>query len=73
MIRKCSVCGKEIDDTREDYVKVLDNYLQVKYFETDELNCFCSYGCLHEYVSADTIFPNDYHLLTWGEILGETE
>lgn len=53
MERYCSVCGKKIGSH---YYKVLDNYLQVKYFETDELNCFCSEECFHTYVMLEVIF-----------------
>ena len=34
---KCSKCGCEITDT---YYKCLDNFLQVKFFDTEEENCF---------------------------------
>lgn len=39
----CAYCGKPIE---KEYYKVLDNYLQIKYFETDELNIFCSEECV---------------------------
>lgn len=55
--RYCSNCGLPIEGNK--YIKVLDNYLQVKYFETDELNCFCSEECLLDYISADTVYIDD--------------
>ena len=49
---KCANCGKEIEDM---YYKVMDNYLQVNFFETDELNCFCSQECVCEFLSVDYV------------------
>lgn len=48
MKRVCAQCGQVIEN--ELYYKVADNYLQVKYFENDELNCFCSQECFCDYV-----------------------
>ena len=45
---RCANCGKEIE---ESYLMVGDNYLQVKYFDSDEDNVFCSKECLCEYLS----------------------
>lgn len=53
MVKKCSNCGKEIDKTN--YYKCLDNYLQVKFFDNDENNCFCSLQCIIEYMSIENI------------------
>ena len=58
-MRVCSECEKEIDVVNDGYVKILDNFLQIKYFETDELNCFCSKECLLEYLMAETIYDED--------------
>lgn len=58
-MRVCSECGKEIDVVNDGYVKILDNFLQTKYFETDELNCFCSEECLLEYLMAETIYEEE--------------
>lgn len=53
MNKICANCGVEI---REDtYFKCLDNFLQVKYFENDELNCFCSQECFCEYISLEEV------------------
>ena len=46
----CASCGKMI---QESYLKVLDNFLQVKYFDDDEDNVFCSSVCLADYMSAE--------------------
>ena len=53
----CAQCGEKIP-FGEPYFKVGDNFLQLKYFETDELNRFCSQNCLCEYLSVIEI-PND--------------
>lgn len=58
-MRVCSKCGKEIDVVNDGYVKILDNFLQVNYFETDELNCFCSNEFLLEHLMAETIYDED--------------
>ena len=47
--RYCANCGKLIEHS---FVKVLDNFLQVKYFDSDEDNCFCSSECLLESIFA---------------------
>lgn len=54
MNRYCAKCHLTIEG--DGYYKVLDNFLQVKYFETDELNCFCSEECLLEYISVDFVY-----------------
>lgn len=51
----CANCGKEIEGN---YLKVGDNYLQVKYFDTDEENCFCCSECLLEALSVLEIDEN---------------
>lgn len=41
----CANCGMLIQP-EESYYKVGDNYLQVKYFDSEEENIFCSKDCL---------------------------
>lgn len=42
--RHCAVCNKVIED---EYLKIGDNFLQVKYFDDEETeNIFCSEECL---------------------------
>ena len=53
MRRLCSNCGLEIEGN--EYYKCLDNFLQVKYFDTDDLNCFCSQQCFCDYVMLGSI------------------
>jgi hypothetical protein len=49
---KCANCGCYIEN---EYYKVLDNYLLVKYFDCDEDNIFCSQDCLCESLSVEHI------------------
>lgn len=51
----CSECGTKIEDT---YYTCLDNYLQVKFFDTDEENCFCSKECFCNYMELKKISEN---------------
>ena len=61
----CACCGKEIGDTTYDatsergYYKVLDNYLQIKYFDSDEDNIFCSEECVLKSLSVEFIYLED--------------
>ena len=47
MKRYCAHCGCECVD---EYYECLDNYLQVKYFDSEEDNCFCSKECFCDFV-----------------------
>ena len=47
MERRCAECGRQLFLY---YYKVTDNFLQFKYFDADEDNCFCSAECLAKYV-----------------------
>lgn len=49
----CNNCSKEIKDT---YYKCLDNFLQVKYFDSDEYNVFCSERCFSRALFLTEIF-----------------
>lgn len=53
MRRICSQCQQEIEG--DEYYKCLDNFLQVKYFDTDAINCFCSPECFCQFVMLETI------------------
>ena len=44
----CANCGEELKDS---YIKVGDNFLQAKYFDSEEDNRFCSSECLAESLS----------------------
>lgn len=55
-MKKCAKCGKTIEKT---YFKVLDNHLQLKYFDSDEENCFCSQECFCDYVMLQEQYIED--------------
>ena len=52
----CAVCGISIDN---DYYIVGDNYLQVKYFDDEENNMFCSKDCLCKSLSVLNIVDGE--------------
>ena len=59
-IRYCSNCGNEIKENKDRYYKVLDNFLQVKYFDSEDCNIFCSQNCLCEALSVEEfVFEKD--------------
>lgn len=51
-IIRCAKCGEEIP-VGEDYFVVEDNFLQVKYFDSQADNCFCSPECLCDALGVD--------------------
>lgn len=53
----CAKCGNEIS-VGEDFYSVEDNFLQLKYFDTNAENCFCSIDCLCDALSV-TSHEND--------------
>lgn len=61
----CAQCGKEILSKEEEplgeggYYKVLDNYLQVNYFDSNEDNVFCSEECVLKSLSVEFIYLED--------------
>lgn len=52
-IIRCAECGEEIP-VGEDYYSCDDNFLQLKYFDTNADNCFCSLDCLCNALSVGT-------------------
>ena len=50
-IRYCANCGAPIHQGDE-YVKILDNFLQVRFFENNDENIFCDNDCLAAALSA---------------------
>ncbi len=42
------------------YLKCLDNFLQHKYFDTEEENVFCSQDCFCEYMMLEQIDNENY-------------
>lgn len=55
--KRCAECGKEIE---ESYYKVGDNFLQVRYFDDEEVeNVFCSKDCLCSSLCVLEIYEDD--------------
>ena len=50
---KCSYCNVEI---KEEYYYVGDNFIQRKYFDSEDENVFCSKNCLCESLSVDIVY-----------------
>ena len=48
----CSECGKEIKNT---YFTILDNFLIIKYFDSDKDNIFCSQECLNKALTIEEV------------------
>lgn len=49
----CSECGREIAEG-EEYYEVLDNFLQIHYFEGDGDGIFCSPECLMQNITCES-------------------
>lgn len=56
---KCSYCEARINPDIDTYFTCLDNFLQVKYFDSEEENVFCCRECFCNYVMLDEISPED--------------
>lgn len=56
MSKICANCGVECED---EYFKVLDNFLQVKYFDDEDTNCFCSEKCFCEFVMLESFYIDE--------------
>ena len=55
--KRCAYCDSEIDGS---YYKVGDNFLQVRYFDDEEVeNVFCSKDCLCSSLSVLEIDEDD--------------
>lgn len=55
---KCSYCDAEINTNTDSYFTCQDNFMQAKYFDTEEENIFCSQECFCNYVQLEQIDPN---------------
>ena len=60
MKKYCSHCGREIENER--FYKIGDNFIQVKYFDDDEENCFCSTDCLLNYLQVGEVENDEFYL-----------
>lgn len=52
----CACCKSEIDTVKDGFVRCLDNFLQAKYFDSEENNLFCSKECACESMMIEHIF-----------------
>ena len=52
MKKICSECGKELE---ENYYMCMDNFLQTKYFDSEEENCFCDEYCFAYYLQLQEV------------------
>ena len=59
MKKECSYCHEEIDIKENHYFVCQDNFIQVKYFDTEEENIFCCQECFCNYVQLEEIDPYD--------------
>lgn len=55
--KTCSYCGKEINMETDIYYECLDNFLQMKYFDSEDENIFCSKECFCDYVQLEETDP----------------
>lgn len=58
-IKKCSYCQNKINVEINDYYKCLDNFLQAKYFDTEDENIFCCQECFCNYVQLEWMNGED--------------
>ena len=58
-IKKCSYCGVSINVELEEYFVCQDNFIQTKYFDTEDENIFCTQECFCNYVQLEQIDPLD--------------
>lgn len=56
---KCSYCDAEINTNTDSYFTCQDNFIQTKYFDTEEENIFCSQECFCNYVQLEQIDPSE--------------
>jgi len=54
-VKECSYCKAQINTEIDSYFTCEDNYLQVKYFDTEEENVFCNQECFCNYVQLEEI------------------
>lgn len=57
----CANCGTEIEGDQQVFM-FCDNYLQVKYFDDNKSNRFCSQECACEALMGEYVFKEDLPL-----------
>lgn len=55
-MKVCAKCEKELTDS---YYQSMDNFLQVKYFDSEECNVFCNEFCFAEFCLLEEVFPEE--------------
>lgn len=58
-MKQCSYCQNRINEEIDSYFTCLDNFIQTKYFDTEEENIFCCKECFCNYIQLVEIEPND--------------
>lgn len=59
MINECSYCNERINTEIDSYFVCQDNFIQAKYFDTEDENIFCSQECFCNYIQLEEIDPLD--------------
>ncbi len=57
--KECSYCHAEINTEKDNYFICQDNFIQTKYFDTEDENIFCRQECFCNYVQLEKIDPED--------------
>lgn len=55
----CATCGADIDTAKTGYIKCLDNFLQIKYFDSEKDNVFCSEECACKSLMIERVFEEE--------------
>ena len=54
-MKECSYCNNPINPDIDIYYMCLDNFIQTKYFDTEDENVFCSQECFCKYLQLEEI------------------
>lgn len=55
VMKECSYCKEKINTKIDTYFMCLDNFIQIKYFDTEDENIFCCKDCFCNYVQLEEI------------------
>ena len=62
-MKECSYCQAPINPDIDSYFTCQDNFIQTKYFDTEDENVFCSQECFCNYIQLEEIEPEDNELI----------
>ncbi len=62
-MKECSYCKAPINPDIDSYFICQDNFIQTKYFDTEDENVFCSQECFCNYIQLEEIEPEDNELI----------